>query len=116
MIMGVIPRTDIHISITIEGKTFHVTTFRGEYRNLMTLLYDRFYVEGFGECKGTGRCGTCHVHLTGSDNELLTRVGNENTTLSKMTGVSDNSRLACQLMIDEKLDGLAVEVLFAGEN
>ena len=86
-------------------------TCKGEYRNLMVLLNEKFYMEDFGECKGTGRCGTCHIHLLNYQDEWLTKEGNEATTLKKMDCVSINSRLACQIMIDKNLDGLQIEVL-----
>lgn len=86
-------------------------TYQGEYRNLMALLYDKFYIEDFGECKGIGRCGTCHIHILNHSEELLNKVGNETTTLNKMDFVDSNSRLACQIMIDKKLHGLQIEVV-----
>ncbi|HEX5169635.1 MAG TPA: 2Fe-2S iron-sulfur cluster-binding protein [Cyclobacteriaceae bacterium] len=86
-------------------------TRRAEYRNLMALLYDKLYIDGFGECKGTGRCGTCHIHIINDTNDPLQRVGNEATTLAKMDSASPNSRLACQMMIDKSLDGLQIEVI-----
>jgi 2Fe-2S ferredoxin len=76
-----------------------------------TLIYDKLYIENFGECKGTGRCGTCHIHILDYAGELLSKEGNENTTLSKMTFVQANSRLACQITVDSKLHGLRIEVV-----
>ena len=104
-------KSDIALTVLINGETYNVMTRRGEYRNLMTLLNDKFYVEDFGECKGTGRCGTCHIHILNPMEELLNREGNETTTLHRMGTVSANSRLACQILIDEKLNGLQIEVV-----
>ena len=102
---------DIGITVLINGEKHSIMTRRGEYRNLMMLLYDKFYVEDFGECKGTGRCGTCHIHILNPIGELLNKEGNETTTLQRMGPVSVNSRLACQILIDEKLNGLKIEVV-----
>lgn len=102
---------DISITVFLDNKKHTVQTYQGEYRNLMALLYDKFYVEDFGECKGIGRCGTCHVHILNNTGELLNKSnGNENTTLGKMDYVQWNSRLACQIFIDKQLDGLQLEV------
>ena len=101
---------DISITVFLQGKKYTILTCQGEYRNLMALLYDKIYMEDFGECKGTGRCGTCLIHLINSSDELLKREGNECTTLNKMGSISANSRLACQLMIDKKLHGLQIEI------
>lgn len=101
---------EIHITIFYGGEKHVIITHRSEYRNLMALLYDKLYIENFGECKGTGRCGTCHIHIINPTNSLLQRVANEATTLSKMDHVVPNSRLACQLMINEALDGIQIEI------
>jgi 2Fe-2S ferredoxin len=79
------------------------------------LLYDKLYIDGFGECKGFGRCGTCHIQVSGNCSGLLRRVGNENSTLSKMTGVTEASRLACQMSINQELDGLLIEIITEDE-
>jgi ferredoxin, 2Fe-2S len=104
-------KNTIKIFVHCEGKAFVLDTYTHEYRNLMMLIYDKVYLENFGECKGTGRCGTCHIHIVDYDGELLNREGNENTTFRKMPFVKSNSRLACQIMVDEKLNGLTIEVI-----
>ncbi len=102
---------DISITVFLLNEKHTIQTYQGEYRNLMALLYDKFYMEDFGECKGIGRCGTCHIHIL-NDAELVNKenAGNENTTLAKMDCVQWNSRLACQIIIDQKLDGVQVKV------
>jgi len=105
------PSSDICITVFLRGEKHTIMTCQGEYRNLMALLYDKFYIEDFGECKGTGRCGTCHILIKNYTDEWLKREGNEDTTLTKMGSVSRNSRLACQVMIDRKLHGLQIEVV-----
>lgn len=104
-------QSNINITVFIRGEKHAIATYAGEYRNLMTLLYDKFYFDDFGECKGIGRCGTCHIQVLGDYGGLLDRVGNENATLCKMTGVTDRSRLACQVNINEELNGLVIEVV-----
>jgi 2Fe-2S ferredoxin len=96
----------------------------------MMLLYDRIYIDGFGECRGMGRCGTCVIEMmgpiaggsptpagelpsiaAGSHTGLYERDRNENTTLQKM-GISDRRmRLACQIRIDASLHNIAVAVV-----
>ena len=105
------PPPDINITVFNGRESFSFATRKGEYRNLMVLLYDKLYLDGFGECKGIGRCGTCHVRVLGIYDGLKARVANENSTLSKMKGVTQTSRLACQMNIDETLDGIVVEII-----
>ena len=102
---------DIHIIVFLQNEKHTILTYQGEYRNLMALLNDKFYIDDFGECKGIGRCGTCHIHILNSVDLILSKAkaGNENTTLGKMNCVQWNSRLACQIIIDKNLDGVQIE-------
>lgn len=103
-----------HIIVTVlyEGREYVLRTYAREYRSLMALIYDKLYVVNFGDCKGIGRCGTCHVRLPEyAEGTLLIRSGNEPNTLGKMTGVLPTSRLSCHIPIDERLHGLLVEIL-----
>ncbi len=103
--------TDICITVFFGGNKHRIVTRRGGYRNLMALLYDRLYIDDFGECRGIGRCGTCHIYIINHTEDILQRVGNEAATLAKMDSVFPNSRLACQMIIDNALDGLQIEVV-----
>ena len=102
---------DISFTVFLQTEKHTIVTYQGEYRNLMALLYDKFYIEDFGECKGIGRYGTCHIHILNSVDLILSKAkaGNENTTLGKMNCVQWNSRLACQIIIDKNLDGVQIE-------
>lgn len=64
-----------------------------------------------GDCGGECACGTCHV-LVGKQWFDLTGTPNEEETemLSMTPERSDNSRLACQIRLDESLDGMVVEL------
>ena len=104
-------KATIRFTVSHCGVTHEVITFPHEYRSLMALLYDKFYFEDFGECKGIGRCGTCHIIISEGQPELLVRSGNEQTTLSKMENVSSKSRLSCQIMITEALHDLHFEIV-----
>jgi ferredoxin, 2Fe-2S len=110
-----IRKCDIELFVKCEGKDYTFLTYTNEYRSLMTLIYDKIYVENFGDCKGIGRCGTCHVHLLDYEGELLKREGNEQSTLDKMPVTERSSRLSCQILIDEKINGLRMEVVDDGD-
>lgn len=93
-----------------SGNTFSIETFENEYRNLMVLLKDKFYLDLFGECGGMGRCATCLVRGSGIRGKSALKNRNEPATLSKI-GCTDNSvRLACQLLITHDLDGAHIEI------
>lgn len=103
--------TDISFEIIYENEPHQVTTRRNEYVNLMMLIYDRFADEEFGDCRGMGKCGTCMVEILNATEDLASFDRNEKTTLAKMNISEENVRLSCQLMIDDKLNGLQIRVL-----
>ena len=100
----------IQVTVIVGGETYPLTTHRGEYRSLMALIYDRIYIDGFGECRGMGRCGTCRVTVDGDQAALTGMDRNEAATLGKMGGDGDGYRLACQIMVDERLQGRTISV------
>jgi len=101
----------IKVTVLVSGEEHELWTKPGEYRSLMALIYDRIYVDGFGECRGMGRCGTCRVSVDGDPDSLTGMDRNEMATMAKMGGAADCVRLACQLLVDEHLHGRTVTVL-----
>ena len=108
-----INRTPIHFTAYYEGERHELQTYTYEYRSLMMLLFDKIYTEDFGECKGMGRCGTCAVKISGVSNAVNTLDRNEQQTLSKMGVHGGDIRLACQILVDEKLENCTVEIMGA---
>lgn len=104
---------DIQVKVIgSSGREFIINTYRGEYRNLMMLIYDQCY-EDIGECKGIGLCGTCHVHVLRNAGLRESPDEKEQHTLGNSLQLKENSRLSCQIMIDEKINGLVVKVINA---
>lgn len=64
-----------------------------------------------GACGGVGLCGACHVYI---DEEFIPKLNEkterEKNFLSIFPITKDNSRLACQVIISEDLDGMTVIV------
>jgi 2Fe-2S ferredoxin len=65
----------------------------------------------FADCGGAMTCATCHVYL---DPEWLEHVGaaseDEATMLEMAVDPQPNSRLACQIVIEERLRGLVLNI------
>ena len=101
----------IRIRVLVEGKEHILDTYPNEYANLMVLIFDKIYPENFGDCKGIGRCGTCHIKILNSSIVLPGQDRNETTTLGKMENTDNTSRLACQILITDLINDLRVEVL-----
>ena len=63
------------------------------------------------ECGGACCCATCHVYI---DPDWLSRVGgpndDEEAMLDSALEVHDNSRLSCQIVMTEELDGLSLTI------
>ncbi|MFI5159798.1 MAG: 2Fe-2S iron-sulfur cluster-binding protein [Sphingobacteriales bacterium] len=105
------PARDIVVGVDYDGEHHELLTYENEYRSLMMLIYDRVFTESFGECLGMGKCGTCLVEITSQRMAPTAYERNEETNLLNAGQTKGNIRLACQLMIDEKMDGLEVKVL-----
>ncbi|MBP9213698.1 MAG: 2Fe-2S iron-sulfur cluster binding domain-containing protein [Chitinophagaceae bacterium] len=101
----------IHFTVIEKDSKRVVNTYFGEYRNLMTLLKDQFYPDDFGECGGTGKCGTCVIRIKGLTGSSLIKDRNEPVTLLKMGFNNVEIRLACQLFITNDLNGSEIEIL-----
>jgi ferredoxin, 2Fe-2S len=102
----------IAFNVRYDGQEYHIETNTREYRNLMELMKDKIYPDGFGECGGQGRCGTCLVYLPSDENHFsVTGIGNEATTLSKMNVHDPNVRLCCQVPVDDALQNLTISIL-----
>ena len=106
-----INRTPIHFAAYFEGERHELQTYTYEYRNLMMLLFDKIYIEDFGECKGMGRCGTCAVKISGLSKAITTLGRNEAQTLAKMGVQGNDIRLSCQVLVDENLENSIVEII-----
>jgi len=101
----------IQFTVSENNSKQVIQTYNGEYRNLMFLLREKLYLEGFGECGGVGRCATCVIKITNLTGNSTIKERNEPTTLSKMGYVDDNIRLSCQLFITDDLNNVEIEIL-----
>lgn len=89
----------------------HVLEFKKhEFRNLMELLVDRLY-DDIGECRGRSLCGTCHIRVWTNEEKLEKQELVEKKTLGDQYEIFENSRLACQILLDESLDGTNIEII-----
>ena len=93
---------------------FDGTRFEIEAENGSTVMENAIKnaVPGIeAECGGACACATCHVYV---DEEWTSVVGEpspmEEDMLDFAYEVKPNSRLSCQIKVDDKLDGLVVSV------
>ena len=62
-----------------------------------------------GECGGMAMCATCQCYLE-SDTELPEQSDAELDMLDQVFHVKDNSRLGCQIHIDDSIDGIVLRL------
>jgi 2Fe-2S ferredoxin len=64
-----------------------------------------------GDCGGNCACATCHVYVDPAWSERVgVRTGTEREMLNLVPDFQDNSRLACQITLDDSLNGMVVAV------
>jgi 2Fe-2S ferredoxin len=70
----------------------------------------RFTIPGIdGDCGGACACATCHVYIEDDWFDRLPKMDRlERDMLDFAFDVAPNSRLACQIKINENLEGLVV--------
>ena len=95
-----------------QGNTAELPALKG-FR-VMEIIRDWSSESGIGikaECGGACACATCHVHVADDWIDQLPEMhDDEEERLDEAFGVDDNSRLSCQLIMSEELDGLQVTI------
>ena len=62
-----------------------------------------------GTCGGMALCGSCHVYVL-SDHQLHDKSDEEEEMLDKLYSTEDNSRLCCQIRVNEQINGLRIKL------
>lgn len=70
-----------------------------------------------GACEGVMACSTCHVIVDKADFEKLPPASEEEEDLLDLAAhATRTSRLACQIILDEKLGSLSVRIPASSRN
>jgi len=70
-----------------------------------------------GACEGSVACSTCHVILSPEHYDLLPEASDdENDMLDMAFGLTDTSRLGCQVKLTRELDGMEAMLPSATRN
>lgn len=94
--------------IDTAGEQHSIEYNRGDFRNLMELIVNSIYEE-IGDCKGRAWCGTCLVeNIAGLYTEIKSITEQEKLNEFERT---KPTRLSCQLILDEKLNGTTWRVV-----
>jgi len=106
---------DVHVTfIDTDGSRIPVTGKVGQ--SLLDLAHAND-VELEGACEASLACSTCHVILPQSFYQKLSDPSDEeNDMLDMAFGLTDTSRLGCQVKLSEDLEGMEVQLPAATRN
>lgn len=77
----------------------------------------RHFTHVAGACEGSVACSTCHVILSPEHYDLLPEPeDDENDMLDMAFGLSETSRLGCQVRLTRELDGMTATLPAATRN
>ena len=77
----------------------------------------RNHIDVEGACEGSLACSTCHVVVDPEWYEILpTAKEDEEDMLDLAFGLTHTSRLGCQIIVTEELDGLVVKLPAGSRN
>lgn len=81
--------------------------------NLLDVIVDNDVdIDGFGACEGTLACSTCHLIFTEQNYECIPEkpTDEELDMLDLAYGLQDTSRLGCQVIVTESMEGWEIQV------
>lgn len=98
------------IFVATRDGTEHVLEGKNSY-SVMETIRDAGFDELLALCGGCLSCATCHVHV---DPDWLGKIRpidpDEDDLLESSDHRQDNSRLSCQIILSDELDGLRVAI------
>eukprot|EP00071_Canis_lupus_P020382 XP_013968912.2 adrenodoxin, mitochondrial [Canis lupus familiaris] len=78
---------------------------------LDVVIENNLDIDGFGACEGTLACSTCHLIFEEHIFEKLEAITDEeNDMLDLAYGLTDRSRLGCQVCLTKAMDNMTVRV------
>lgn len=95
----------------------HDIDLEGTSRVVLHLMSFGQLNELLGACEGSVACSTCHVVLSPEHYDLLPEPSDdENDMLDMAFGLTDTSRLGCQVQLTRELDGMTATLPSATRN
>uniref|UniRef100_A0A8C0I8H8 2Fe-2S ferredoxin-type domain-containing protein n=1 Tax=Bubo bubo TaxID=30461 RepID=A0A8C0I8H8_BUBBB len=96
--------------INRDGERFTATAKEGESL-LEVVVNQNLAIDGFGACEGTLACSTCHLIFEKDTFQKLDAISDEELDMLDLAyGLTETSRLGCQVCIKKSMDGLTVRV------
>ncbi|XP_075017961.1 adrenodoxin-like [Calonectris borealis] len=96
--------------INRDGERLTATAKEGESL-LEVVVNQNLAIDGFGACEGTLACSTCHLIFEKDTFQKLDAISDEELDMLDLAyGLTETSRLGCQVCIKKSMDGLTVRV------
>ncbi|KAF4788957.1 Adrenodoxin [Turdus rufiventris] len=89
-----------------------LTTTAKEGQSLLEVVVNHnLAIDGFGACEGTLACSTCHLVFDKDTFQKLDAISDEELDMLDLAyGLTDTSRLGCQVCVKKSMDGVTVRV------
>ncbi|XP_057233936.1 adrenodoxin-like [Malurus melanocephalus] len=96
--------------INRDGEKLTTTAKEGESL-LEVVVNQNLAIDGFGACEGTLACSTCHLIFDKEAFQKLDAISDEELDMLDLAyGLTDTSRLGCQVHVKKSMDGVTVRV------
>ncbi|MCI5048764.1 MAG: 2Fe-2S iron-sulfur cluster-binding protein [Rickettsiales bacterium] len=98
---------EVNVKVTDRGGKQHELVGLDGWRLMEVIRDNELPIKA--ECGGACSCATCHVYVASEWLDKLAPVsGEEEEMLDEAFEVEDNSRLSCQIILSDALEGLEV--------
>ncbi|ELK32480.1 PREDICTED: adrenodoxin, mitochondrial [Myotis davidii] len=101
------------ITVHFLNRDGEILTTKGKIGDslLDVVIENNLDIDGFGACEGTLACSTCHLIFEKHIYEKLEAITDEeNDMLDLAYGLTDRSRLGCQICLTKSMDNMTVQV------
>ena len=99
----------VNIIKSDETRTLEVPNDMG--LNMMELLKGEEYDSIEGTCGGMALCATCNIKINSAEPALTEPSNDELDMLETLPITYLNSRLGCQIKLDDKINKLTIEII-----
>ncbi|XP_076579748.1 adrenodoxin-like [Chaetodon auriga] len=106
-------RSDNKVTVHFINRDGEKITVKGSPGDslLDVVINEDLDFDGFGACEGTLACSTCHLIFEEDVYKSLGRVTDEELDMLDLAyGLTDTSRLGCQICLTKSLDGMVARV------